>query len=43
MKDANNTDERFAAAFQGVPADRFKIFEDPAELAGLDVAAGKCQ
>jgi hypothetical protein len=39
---AANTAERFAAAFDQVPTDKFRTFKDPSELAGIDVAAGEC-
>ncbi|KAF3904964.1 hypothetical protein ABW20_dc0110691 [Dactylellina cionopaga] len=42
VKDANNTAERFASAFSGVPASKWKVFSDPSELTTLDVANGKC-
>jgi len=41
---ADNTDKRFAAAFAGVPSNRFRLFTDaeiPA-LAKVDVASGSC-
>ncbi|KAF9260650.1 hypothetical protein L218DRAFT_1051074 [Marasmius fiardii PR-910] len=41
---AENSDERFAAAFDGVPQERIRLFTDaeiPA-LADVDVAGGKC-
>ncbi|GLB39809.1 putative uncharacterized conserved protein (DUF2183) [Lyophyllum shimeji] len=41
---ANNTDARFAEAFQGVPANKFRTFTD-ADIPGLqniNVAAGEC-
>ncbi|KAJ7180379.1 hypothetical protein C8R43DRAFT_870531 [Mycena crocata] len=42
---ANNTDERFAAAFKGVPTNKFKIYTDDEipSLANIDVAGGTCQ
>ncbi|KAK7040705.1 hypothetical protein VNI00_009611 [Paramarasmius palmivorus] len=41
---ADNSDERFAAAFEGVPADRVRTFDDSqiAALADIDVAGGQC-
>lgn len=41
---ANNTDERFAAAFVGVPKDRFRIYNDSEipSLAQIDIAGGAC-
>ncbi|CAK5275469.1 unnamed protein product [Mycena citricolor] len=41
---ANNTAERFAAAFEGVPATKFKIYTDDEipSLANIDVAGGSC-
>ncbi|KAF7352537.1 DUF2183 domain-containing protein [Mycena venus] len=41
---ANNTDERFAAAFQGVSPDKFKLYTDDEipDLANIDVAGGSC-
>lgn len=41
---ADNSDARFAEAFQGVPQDRFRIFsdEDIPSLEGIDVKGGKC-
>ncbi|KAF8153193.1 hypothetical protein B0H34DRAFT_800424 [Crassisporium funariophilum] len=44
VEGANNTDERFAAAFAGVPTNRFRIFSD-ADIPGLakiNVAGGEC-
>ncbi|KAF3908178.1 hypothetical protein AA313_de0201601 [Arthrobotrys entomopaga] len=43
VQGGNNTDARFAAAFKGVPQKQWKVFSDPAELMGLDVAHGKCK
>ncbi|EPS36634.1 hypothetical protein H072_9885 [Dactylellina haptotyla CBS 200.50] len=42
VQGANNTAERFASAFQGVPQNKWKVFSDPAEVTNLDVANGKC-
>ncbi|KAF3903164.1 hypothetical protein ABW21_db0208539 [Orbilia brochopaga] len=39
---ANNAAERFVAAFKAVPQAKWKGFTDPAEIANLDVANGKC-
>ncbi|KAJ7682511.1 hypothetical protein DFH06DRAFT_296308 [Mycena polygramma] len=41
---ANNTDERFAAAFQGVDPSKFKLYTDDEipGLANIDVAGGSC-
>jgi len=42
---ADNNDERFAAAFDGVPQDRVRVYEDSDitdVLPGIDVAGGKC-
>lgn len=41
---ANNTDARFAAAFNGVPATKFRLFNDSSipDLYNINVAAGKC-
>jgi len=39
---AKNDKARFDAAFQGVPANKVRVFTSPAELAGIDVAGGKC-
>ncbi|KAG7095800.1 hypothetical protein E1B28_006500 [Marasmius oreades] len=41
---AENSDERFAAAFDGVPQERIRLFDDSqiAGLADIDVAGGKC-
>ncbi|KAJ6539626.1 hypothetical protein B0H19DRAFT_961534 [Mycena capillaripes] len=41
---ANNTDERFAAAFQGVSPNKFKLYTDDEipGLANIDVAGGSC-
>ncbi|KAK1229909.1 hypothetical protein PQX77_007008 [Marasmius sp. AFHP31] len=41
---ADNSDERFAAAFEGVPQDRIRLFDDSqvAALANVDVAGGQC-
>ncbi|ETW87506.1 hypothetical protein HETIRDRAFT_145519 [Heterobasidion irregulare TC 32-1] len=42
---ANNTDARFAAAFEGVPSTRFRIYDDTdiiKTLPTVDVAGGKC-
>lgn len=44
VEGGNNTDERFAAAFAGVPKEKFRIYDD-ADIPGLkdiDVAGGKC-
>ncbi|KAK6537502.1 hypothetical protein TWF694_011687 [Orbilia ellipsospora] len=43
VEGGNNTDARFAAAFKGVPQSQWKVFSDPSELMGLDVANGKCK
>jgi hypothetical protein len=42
---ADNSQERFDAAFEGVPAERIKIFtdDDIPSLANIDVAGGTCQ
>ncbi|KAJ6538552.1 hypothetical protein DFH09DRAFT_930394 [Mycena vulgaris] len=42
---ANNTDERFAAAFAGVSPTKFKLYGDDEipSLANIDVAGGTCQ
>lgn len=42
VADANNTAARFASAFEGVPAWKFKVFQDPSELMTLDPANGVC-
>ncbi|PPQ92513.1 hypothetical protein CVT25_010346 [Psilocybe cyanescens] len=44
VEGANNTDERFAAAFSGIPASRFRIYTDAdiAGLASINVAGGEC-
>ncbi|KIM41602.1 hypothetical protein M413DRAFT_19017 [Hebeloma cylindrosporum] len=44
VEGANNTDERFAAAFAGVPANKFRIYTDAdiPSLANINVAAGEC-
>jgi hypothetical protein len=42
VKDAQNTDERFAAAFKGVPANKIRRFTDPAVLANVNVPGGEC-
>ncbi|KAJ7094512.1 hypothetical protein B0H15DRAFT_829861 [Mycena belliarum] len=44
VEGANNTDERFAAAFKGVSPDKFKVFSDDEipSLADIDVAGGSC-
>ncbi|KAJ7780960.1 hypothetical protein B0H16DRAFT_1299237 [Mycena metata] len=41
---ANNTDERFAAAFEGVSSDKIKLYTDDEipSLANIDVAGGTC-
>jgi hypothetical protein len=39
---ANNTDARFAAAFEGVDEGRWRVFTDPSDLVGIDVAGGAC-
>lgn len=39
---AANSAERFAAAFAGVPANKFRLFTDPAELMNINVAGGQC-
>ncbi|KAF7291006.1 DUF2183 domain-containing protein [Mycena chlorophos] len=41
---ANNTDARFAAAFEGVDPSKFKLYNDTEipSLANIDVAGGKC-
>ncbi|PFH50838.1 hypothetical protein AMATHDRAFT_3575 [Amanita thiersii Skay4041] len=41
---ANNTAERFEAAFQGVPPDRFRLFNDTgiSSLRNINVARGDC-
>ncbi|KAJ3363715.1 hypothetical protein GGF32_003752 [Allomyces javanicus] len=38
-----NKPERFTAAFQGIPADKWFVFDDPAQLMTIDVAGGKCR
>lgn len=40
----NNTAERFAAAFEGVSPNKFRIFNDTEipSLADIDVKGGKC-
>ena len=44
VEGSNNTDERFAAAFAGVPANKFRIYTDAdiPSLANINVAAGEC-
>ncbi|KAK6525764.1 hypothetical protein TWF281_010809 [Arthrobotrys megalospora] len=42
VNEADNSDERFATAFKGVPQAKWKVFTEPSELAELDVATGKC-
>ncbi|ESK84277.1 putative actin filament organization protein App1-like [Moniliophthora roreri MCA 2997] len=44
VEGAENSDERFAAAFKGVPEDRIRLFDDSqiATLADIDVAGGQC-
>lgn len=44
VEGADNSDERFAAAFSGVPKDKFRIFNDSEipSLAQIDVAGGAC-
>jgi len=44
VEGANNTDERFAAAFAGVPKNKFRIFNDSEipSLAQIDIAGGAC-
>ncbi|KAJ7068554.1 hypothetical protein C8F01DRAFT_1050819 [Mycena amicta] len=44
VDEANNTDARFAAAFEGVDPSKFKIYTDDEipSLADIDVAGGKC-
>ena len=44
VEGANNTAARFAAAFEGVPSNRWRIFTDSdiSGLAGIDVAGGAC-
>lgn len=41
---ANNTAARFAAAFEGVPSSRWRVFDDSEipGLANIDVANGEC-
>ncbi|KDR77320.1 hypothetical protein GALMADRAFT_66735 [Galerina marginata CBS 339.88] len=41
---ANNTDARFASAFAGVPANKFRIYTDAdiPNLANINVAGGEC-
>jgi hypothetical protein len=41
---ANNTDERFNAAFAGVPSSNFRLYTDDEipSLANIDVAGGNC-
>jgi len=39
---AQNTEDRFAAAFKDVPTTKFRRFTDPSELANIDVAGGEC-
>ena len=41
---ANNTAARFEAAFDGVPPNRWRIYNDSdvPGLAGIDVAGGNC-
>lgn len=42
MEGAANSNERFAAAFAGVPVNNFRVFTDPAELMNINVAGGEC-
>ncbi|KAK6343447.1 hypothetical protein TWF730_011036 [Orbilia blumenaviensis] len=42
VNEADNSDERFATAFKGVPQAKWKVFTEPSELMELDVASGKC-
>lgn len=44
VQGANNTAERFAEAFAGVPKGKFRVFkdEDIASLASINVASGEC-
>ncbi|KAF5384098.1 hypothetical protein D9615_003347 [Tricholomella constricta] len=44
VEGADNSDARFAAAFEGVPANKFRIFtdEDIPSLKNIDVAGGEC-
>lgn len=44
VEGANNTDARFAAAFSGIPANKFRIYTDAdiAGLANINVAGGEC-
>jgi hypothetical protein len=39
---ADNSQSRFAAAFQGVTQGKFRTFKDPAELRAINVAGGQC-
>lgn len=41
---ADNADERFSTAFEGIPQERIRLFTDDqiAELASVDVAGGQC-
>ncbi|KAI5804610.1 hypothetical protein EDC01DRAFT_644076 [Geopyxis carbonaria] len=39
---ANNTEARFASAFEGVEDGRWRLFKDPTELMTIDVAGGEC-
>lgn len=44
MDGADNSDERFAAAFAGVPANKFRVFSDTdiPGLANINVVGGEC-
>ncbi|RVD89778.1 uncharacterized protein DFL_000771 [Arthrobotrys flagrans] len=42
VDDADNREERFITAFQGVPQSKWKLFTEPSEVMGLDVASGQC-
>ncbi|KAG7093256.1 hypothetical protein E1B28_006939 [Marasmius oreades] len=44
VDDADNSDERFEAAFDGVPWERIRLFDNSqiAALVDIDVAGGKC-
>lgn len=44
VEGANNTDARFAAAFEGIPASKFRIFTDDEipKLQNINVAGGEC-
>lgn len=42
VEGADNSPERFDAAFRGVDQGRFRTFDDPKELVGIDIARGEC-